>query len=257
MWRIWRVLLVGVLCFLGGCKTIVVESSPPGAEVYHTVYHEDTNSTNRLVKLRRKTPCSFLTPSMSIIVMVKWPDGRRSRWQYINPWSVPTSPDGAIVRFDRDGATPEGSQGKVLEVTNTAVLRIDSEPSGARVYAEGRGPLGITPLAVTYVLAERHYGRGFLLSAPLVCAKDGFLPQKVKPKLQVVPQDCPDQLRPETGGRKVNFHQLFLLERDPHAPTQSGTQHIDVTTRQDDSPLDTAQKFGNLLLTIKALSPVR
>jgi hypothetical protein len=143
-----------------------------------------------------------------------------------------------------------------LHDTTTIALKIDSEPSGARIYSEGEGLAGTTPLTLYYTPLDEHYNAGVLLCKPLICVRDGYLPQKIQPKLQLDPTTRPNP--PDAGSfiiqqhRVFNYHQLFLLEPDSRV---AQTQRYDITTRQEDNPLDSALKFGSLMTIIKSLAP--
>ena len=136
---------------------------------------------------------------------------------------------------------------------NQAVVEINSEPSGARVYSKTGGYEGVTPLTLTYKFEDDDYARGRMICDPLTCFHENHLPQNVQMELK-----CPGLEIPRDTKKKIKYSQLFILERDPKAPQSSQVQQkIDITTRQEDSTLDRALKTMNLFLIIQSLQPVR
>ena len=133
---------------------------------------------------------------------------------------------------------------------NQAIVDINSEPQGGRVYDEQGGYKGVTPLKLSYTINEDAYQAGIIRCSPLICFIDNHLPQKVQMELKV------DYEIPKNTNKKINYHQLFVLQRDPNAP-QVSEQKIDITTRQEDSNLDKALKTMNLMLMIQSLQPIK
>lgn len=133
---------------------------------------------------------------------------------------------------------------------NQAEVEINSEPQGGRLYDEKEGYIGVTPLKMSYTISEDAYQEGIIRCSPLICFVDKYLPQKVQMELKI------DYKIPKNKNRKINYHQLFVLQRDPNAP-QVSEQKIDITTRQEESNLDKALKAMNLMLMIQSLQPIK
>ena len=135
-------------------------------------------------------------------------------------------------------------------------LTINSEPQGARIY-EGAGRfLGTTPYEAVYDADARHFDRGVLQTTPLICVLPGYLPQKKQVRLDLTSVPRPNFEEQAGGVTRSQYHCLFLLRRDPTAP-RTVTHRYDVTTRREDSGLDKALKFGQLMMMVDTLTPNR
>ena len=148
---------------------------------------------------------------------------------------------------------------------NKVKLEVNSEPPGARVYEKGR-LIGTTPFIITYSLKPKHYETGVMLVAPLLAAKEGWIPREHKLKFEIA-----SEWRYLTE-RIFEEGTVFLLESDPNykpppqpiviqqkeqvTQNQYGTQRHHLTIKKEDSFLDEALKFMQVMSIGQTLRPV-
>src|SRR3990167_4034262 len=67
---------------------------------------------------------------------------------------------------------------------NKAILTINSEPPGARVYGDGQY-MGTTPISPYWDIKDEHYDRGFIQTPKFTLGKEGYLPKESSFRLSV------------------------------------------------------------------------
>lgn len=139
-----------------------------------------------------------------------------------------------------------------------ANLVINTEPQGARVYEMPGRYLGTTPLEnFGYAVDDNNRASGLLETREFVFVKEGYLPAKRQFQLQIRKGHYThEDILPHTYYESLSYHELLILERDPNAPNVPNVQYNHTTIRQEESGLDQSLKLGELMLIIKALSPV-
>lgn len=121
---------------------------------------------------------------------------------------------------------------------NKAVLAINSEPVGARIY-EGGELIGTTPYVGSYILKDRHYNSGILSTNEFTIAKEGYLPKTKKLRLGINPNDK------KLNDKKFYYSKLFLLEGDPRYIYNINNSKTEITNK--DSGIGELNKGADLL----------
>ncbi len=140
---------------------------------------------------------------------------------------------------------------------NVAVLNLSSEPSGAKIYEEGKY-WGTTPLSLEYTLRDSHYDQGSINLRDFDLIYPGAYPEKYEPTLKIDPADRPDPANWRTGGKRLQYYKLVIFKAPSSttpvsAPT--GNQNINVHHQKDD--LDTINSGLDALLKLNALPRIR
>jgi len=252
---ITNAVLIILISLLAGCGIAHVKSEPPGATVFKGMW-QNNNISNVLP--REKTPYWEVHGINCDAVKVRWSDGTESRWKKVIVLPIPFMYIPAFpfpIRFNKNN--PEdlanGSGPKVIIKTNTAYIKINSEPKGANIYWEDKY-YGKTPREGSWTLEKRHYLTEKLRSPKITLTYPGYKPVKSDIFLQVERYWKPDPYDCRTGGKDYYFNKLFVMKSDPNAPR---TQHMHISNRQKDSSLDTLNKSLDALIKLRAITPNR
>ena len=139
-----------------------------------------------------------------------------------------------------------------MALPNKAVITINSEPPGARVYVGG-SYYGQTPIKLEYLLTDEHYNSGGLLTGEFLVGRDGCLPAKKQFNLLVDSSWRPIKDRPTTGNQRFHYTELFVLEGDPRY-TFTSNYNVNQNTNRD-SDIGELNKALQAVHMIKSLSP--
>ena len=92
---------------------------------------------------------------------------------------------------------------------NTASVRYNSEPQGAKIYQNGQY-MGTTPLDLIYTIRSQQYKNKVFITDPLICIKDGYLHKEEGTRLAIEPNWEPSEKRRVQGGKTWYYNHLLF-----------------------------------------------